>query len=578
MHLHGFDYVRDTPTPHNGLAGIGTLIGQARAQADAQGAACILLDNGDTFQGTPMGTYLAQRPVGPDHPAIASLNALGFNALGVGNHDLDFGLPYLQQIARHLDAPMVASNLIGDTLAPITQSAVITCDLPGHDSPLRVGILSILPKQTEVWNQHWLEGQAHINRAQNVLKEAVPALRAQGADLVILLAHLGITADAGPDPETAAHLAQGFHVDAIISGHTHRRFPGKDHFHSHDIDTAAGQLFGIPALMAGHNGSDLGVLDLDLTQNPNGRWQVSGHVSTLLPNVAQTPALPAILRATQSSHHALRAHLNDVLGSTDHHLHNFFALASPTLTCALMAGAKTALVQAHLRNTPDAGVPVLASVAAHTAGGRHGPDHFLSIPKGPVLRRHLASLDPYNNHIVALRITGADLHSWLEQSACVFAQLHPDGQMTALTDPAYPSFMFETVFGVTYTIDPTQKRGARIGALRWQGTPVAPDQRFILATNQFRVAGGGGFARLGTDCILHHFHQSTEHILHSALHSLDAPHWRDEKPWRFAARRPLSAHILTSPAAAGLLDEIAHLAPQTNGTTPDGFLRVTLTL
>lgn len=578
MRLHGFDYITDRSGPTSGLAGLATLVAQARQEATATGSACLLVDNGDTVQGTPMGHYLAGHPVTKDHAVAGSLNALGYDALGVGNHDLDFGLPYLDAIAQHLDAPLVASTLTDHTSAGLLRTALLSCAIPGTDHVLQVAVVSALPRLTEVWNQHVLDGRATVAQADRVLPPLVAQLRADGADLVVLLAHMGITASAGPDLETATDLAQAAKPDVIMAGHTHQRFPSVDHENTKRIDNAAATLCGVPALMAGHHGSDLGVLDLNLAQDADGRWRVAGHTAALRVNTPETPAAPEIMRATQAAHDATRRHLSAPLGQTDRCLHNYFSLAAPTPTSALYAHAKLRQVTAGLADCQDAALPILAASAAHTAGGREGSDHYTMIPRGAVLRRHLAGLNPYQNYTVALRITGAELRAWLEHAATVYAPLGDPDAPQLLADPATPAFLFETVFGVTYTIDPTKPVGQRVKGLAHAGTPVAQDQRFILATNQFRAAGGGGYGPFSADQVAARFPVEMEHVLRSTLNAPKRDAWLTDRPWRLSADHPYRADLLTSPQAADFMDEISHLDPQIIGTEPTGFLRLRLTL
>lgn len=583
MQLTGFDYIADRDTARHGLAGIGTLIAQARAEAMAQNRACVLFDNGDLFQGTPMGDHLAHLPVTGTHPTTASMNHLRYTALGVGNHDLDFGLPYLQQLATQLEAPVVTSNLQGDDLAPLRHATLIDCPVP-HPSGgtpttvLRIGVLSVLPRQTEIWNHHWLQNRARVGDAVDCLQKAVPELRAQGADLIVVLAHMGITADGETPSETALDLARIAGIDAMITGHTHRRFPGRDHRHGAGVDTAQGRLFQIPTVMPGHGGSDLGILDLTLKRDTAGAWRVIGHVNKLRENTADTPPLPAILKATDQAHETLRRRLACPMGRTSKHLHNYFSLMAPTSSSAFAAYAKARLVRQSIAGTPDADLPLLSSASGHTAGGHDGPDHYVSIPKGDVLRRHLAGLNPFNNQIWAIRITGSELRHWLEHAARVFADLAEGQARAALLGPKAAAFNFDTIYGVTYTIDPTQPVGMRIGHLSHNGAPVRLDQMFLLATNQFRVGGGGGFKVLPSDRVALRLPGNTNQMYADALADPHHTLWETDTPWRFDIPTPTDVELYTSPHAEAVLDEIAHLEPRTAGLTEAGFLKLHLTL
>lgn len=87
MQMTCFDYVNDRPNTGGSLAKLATLIKKARREADEAGAACLLLDNGDTFQGTPMADLLARDEIHGPHPMVQAMNALHYDAGGLGNHD-----------------------------------------------------------------------------------------------------------------------------------------------------------------------------------------------------------------------------------------------------------------------------------------------------------------------------------------------------------------------------------------------------------------------------------------------------------------------------------------------------------
>ena len=93
-HLLPFDYFTDRRVPGIGLARLGALI--ARARSDAPNV--LLVDNGDTLQGTPLADIAVSEivPSGRANPMITAMNAIGFDAATLGNHDFDFGLEYLE--------------------------------------------------------------------------------------------------------------------------------------------------------------------------------------------------------------------------------------------------------------------------------------------------------------------------------------------------------------------------------------------------------------------------------------------------------------------------------------------------
>lgn len=581
MQLLGHGYVADRAQDHRGLAGIATLVEDARAEAAAEGRATLLLDNGDLLQGTALGGWVASQQVTKSHPVANALNLMRYDAVGLGNHDLDYGLSYLKRMAQHLDMPMISSNLHQQDMSPLRPYALINCPLPGSQGEaLRVGILSVLPEQTSIWNRHVLQGSAQVSPAEACVQRAVPQLRALGADLVVVLAHMGIEEpnSSSGTRDCALPLAKIDGVDAIITGHTHRRFPGSDHHDNADVDTLGGTLAQCPASMPGYSASDLAVLDLTLSRGPGEGWKVIGHVSRLVPNNPQTLASPAILAACAPAHNATRAYLATPVATLEAPMHTYFSVAKPTPTAALVARAKAITIRRALVGRPEAALPIVATASAHTSGGREGSEHFLHIPAGPVLRRHVAGLDPYLNDIWALRVTGADLRGLLEHAARIYAPLTPGRSAQKLVDTQVPRFDFDTVFGLEYTIDPTRPRGQRITTLNHDGHPVQHDQPFVLATNQFRAAGGGGYAAAAKHQILPTAPVPLSYALVKALTASDDMKWRQADPWKLRCTTPTTAVLLTSPHARSLLSELAAHRPVPLGIDGQGFLHLQITL
>ncbi len=586
MHLLGHNYVTDQPTGTNGLAGIATLVKQARAEALASGSACVLLDNGDVIQGTIIGDMFASRPVTPAHPLVLCLNALRYDAIGLGNHDLDFGLPYLGQISRQLDMPMVSTNLDLQGDHAIKSTALIHCDQPKPDGTnrlVRVGILSLLPAKTAIWNRHVLEGHASLLPSLPCLQAAIADLKTRGAQVIILLAHLGIGGEGTDTDENALTYAQIPGIDAIVAGHTHRRFPEGDHTDLAQVDLVQvdpdrATIAQRPCVMPGSAASDLAVLDLTLSQDHNGRWSVLNHTGALRSNTTKTKPDADITALCAPAHIAARTYLSHPVGHTPVTLHNYFSLIMPTPIAALTARAKAQVVRNALAATDDANTPLLASVAAHTAGGRGGPDNYVCIARGSVLRRHIAGLSPFANQIWAVRMTGADLLAMLENTARIFQTLLPDQPDQQLISPSVPAFNFDTVFGVEYLIDPTKPPGVRISHLTHQGRPIAPDDPFILATNQFRAAGGGGMPALPCDTIALRSKTSISDALTHALSDPQDQLWPSDTPWSLACCGTTQAILKTSPQALDHLTDVAQLHPEYTGTAPDGFACLRLTL
>lgn len=523
MNILPYDYFADRPCDARGLARTATLIAAARAEV----ANCLLLDNGDFLQGNPLADHVARTCQGREtpNPMIASMNHLGYDAGTLGNHEFNYGLPVLERALRDAAFPLVSANVaraIGadplgdDTFVPpwVLLDRRLR-DAQGREFLFRIGVIGFVPPQISDWDRDHLDGRIVTRDIVQAARAHVPALRAAGADLVIALAHTGIGAPgaANRGEQDALELAGIAGIDVLLCGHSHLSFPSTQVPMTPGIDPDRGAIGGKPALMPGFWGSHLGVLDLDLVQDAGG-WRVADFRGQLRPistrgpdGVARatTPACPRITALAQAAHDETLAELRRPVGRTAAPIHSFFALVAPDAALTLVAQAQTAHVAQRLAGHPEAALPLLSAVAPFKCGGRGGPDFFIDIPAGPLLRSHVSDLYIYPNTISAVAVSGADLAEWLERAAGLFCQITPGQTDQPLIDPDFPSYNFDVIAGLSYQIDLTaparyapdgrlaNPQARRIRALCHQGRPVAPGARFVVATNNFRTAGAGHF-------------------------------------------------------------------------------------
>ena len=275
MHITPWDYYADRANAAAGLARTATLIAAARAEVGA----CLLLDNGDFLQGSPMGDVEAKR-LGPQvqHAMIAAMNALGYDAGGLGNHEFSKGLDFLLNALDQARFPIVCANIARSLGATPLQDRMLVppsvildrkvSDTQGNHQTLRIGIIGLLPPQTTQWDRQTLGDTLVTRDIVDAAAAHVPALRAAGADIVVALSHSGIGAPFPvpqmEDATTALAALPG--IDALIAGHTHQTFPSTTFPASASIDPVRGLLWGKPAVMPGFHGSHLGVIDLTLVR------------------------------------------------------------------------------------------------------------------------------------------------------------------------------------------------------------------------------------------------------------------------------------------------------------------------
>lgn len=609
-HVQAYDYYGDRPNDTMGLSRTASIIAEIRAEATNN----LTVDNGDYFQGNPMGDWIAYARgmnAGDTHPVIAAMNAVGYDAGTLGNHEFNYGVPFLDLVNATAGFPVVCANfarslgatpLEDDLHAPayvILERSL--SDGAGATHPIKVGIIGFLPPQIMQWDRAHLEGGFAVRGVVEAARAWVPRMKAEGADIIIALSHSGIsTAPFDEGMENAAlYLAGVEGIDALVLGHQHLVFPGPN-FSGEGIDSERGTLQGKPAVMAGFWGSHLGVIDLMLARDGDG-WRIETAESAARPisrrNEDRTisalvPDYAPVIEATAAAHASTLDYVRAEVGQSAVPLHSYFALVADDPSVQVVSAAQTWYVTDILRGTEHEGLPVLSAAAPFKAGGRGGAEYYTDVPAGPVAIKNVADLYLYPNTLMAVRITGAQVREWLERSAGMFNQVIPGQADQVLLNPSFPSYNYDVIDGVTYRIDLSQpsrydndgvlvNEGARrIIDLMFNGAPVRDDAEFIVATNNYRASGGGSFPGADGSTIVFRAPDTNRDIIVRYIVSLGTIAPAADGNWGFAPVAGATVLFETGPGAARYVDEVRARGVQIEaaGDGQNGFALYRITL
>ncbi|OYU26947.1 MAG: 2',3'-cyclic-nucleotide 2'-phosphodiesterase [Burkholderiales bacterium PBB2] len=524
MNLLNYDYYQDRETDDYGLAKTITLIQRARAEAPNH----LLFDNGDLLQGNPLGDLVARiQPLrkGDTHPAYKVLNLLGVDAANVGNHEFNYGLPFLRQALAGASFPYVSANVMergaqGQVRHAFTPFVLLKRqfkDEAGRMQTLKIGVIGFVPPQIMQWDRRHLQGRVEARDIVETARALVPRMRAQGADLVVALAHSGFekTEQGHLAENTVAELTRVPGIDALLFGHAHAEFPSAQFAGYPGVDLVQGRIHGVPAAMPGRWGDHLAVVDLEL-QRQGRRWAVRHSRAELRP-IMDRASRRALVKADPMVAHVIAREHADTLqalrASVAHSevaIHSYFSQVQPSLAVDLVARAQLAYLERAVQGTALEGLPLLSAAAPFKAGGRQGWNFYTDIPPGPLAAKHVADLYLYPNQIKVLKLTGAELREWLEMSAGQFRRIDPAGPAEQeLLDDDFRAYNFDMIAGLSYEIDLSQParytteglrtpaQGHRIVQLRYQGQAVDAQAEFLVVTNSYRANGGGNFPGLG---------------------------------------------------------------------------------
>lgn len=458
--LRGWDYYANAPDSVRGLSRAATIIDSLRRGASVSP---VVVDAGDFLQGNPL-TYVAARVDSEmPHPVIAAMNAIMYDAVVIGNHEFNYGLPTLDRAVRQADFAMLAANVYTpDGKQPFRPWAVST------RRGIKIAIVGATTPGAMLWDRDNLAGKLVIRDIVPEVRTAVRDARDAGAVVVIVVVHSGLnepssydTVSTGVGSENVAarlaHEVPG--IDLLVYGHSHKEM--------------ADTVIGTTLLMQPRNWATSVAVAHLLIERRDGRWRVVAKRSQVVAT-ARHRENPQVVAVTQEGHRAAVQYATTAIGTTPVAWRADSARVAPT-----------ALIDFILDVERRASGAQLASTAAFSLDA--------SLAAGPITVARLSALYPYDNTLRAVKLSGAQLRAYLEQSARYFRR-NADGSIDV--DPSIPGFNYDIVGGVDYTIDVSKPIGERITTLDFHGRPVAPTDTFTMALNNYRQTGGGGFAML----------------------------------------------------------------------------------
>lgn len=500
--VFNWDYFRNQPYSDRaghaiGLARAGSIINDIRAQRGADSV--VVVDNGDTLQGTPLDYYFAKvAPFtsGGTHPMAAAFNAIGYDATNIGNHEFNYGTDLLAAYEAQLDAPVLGANVVdAQTGEPVHTPYTLVKKHVRGSKPITVGILGLTTPGSMIWDKANLEGKVEINDMVEAAQQWVPRVRAAGADVVVVLSHAGIgqssydVAGLGAENPTDRIAAQVPGIDAIVMGHTHQDNPQR--FITNE--TTGKQVLVTQPRYWASSVSDM-TFDLALVK---GQWTVraAAAVAHYSKDAADDAA---VVDAVTPMHEATVSYVNQTVATSTQELSAATSRWQDTAILDYIQMVQTQTVAKGLAGTEYADLPVLSIAAPFS--------RTAVFPAGDVTVRDIAGLYIYDNTLQAVVMDAAQVKAYLEYSAKYFGQVPAGGTfdpetMTSVVHDGLQvwDYNYDIIAGMNYQIDLAQPVGSRIVNMTHDdGTPVTADEKFVVAVNNYRRSGGGNFPHIST--------------------------------------------------------------------------------
>ena len=486
--LFPWDFINDVPADGS-LARVYSYVKDLREKDDAE---VILLDAGDILQGQPLVYYYNFIDTGSIHIVPDVMNRMGYDAMVVGNHDIEAGPAVYGKIVDESEFPWLAANVVSVATGEPWFEPFTVLDIKG----VKIAVAGFTTSMVPEWlPEHLWEGMEFKEIRDEAERWMQLILEQESPDMVIGLFHegLGETVPGGAGEPAAyaggagmiASAVPGF--DIIITGHDHRRWNTWVEGPEGDMVLVAGP---------GSHGRHVAEVTVDLEFNSQkGRYDktISGNIISM---EGYEPCR-ALVSEFQVRIEEVRDYVSREIGRLDADISSRESLF----------GSSPFVDIVHRLQLDMTGADI--SFAAPLS-------YDATLEKGWLTVGDMFSLYRFENFLYSMELYGSEIKNYLEYSYgnwfntmsgeddLLLRYRGADDDSPIILDSggtyrlAGASFDFDSAAGLDYTVDVSEPAGSRITILSMSdGEPFMAGRKYLVAINSYRGSGGGGHLELG---------------------------------------------------------------------------------
>lgn len=480
--VHGtvlnYDYATGkAPAKAQGLAKVSTYVKNIRQNNKN----VMLIDNGDSIQGTPLVYYYNIVDTNLEYPLAKVVGAMKYDSWTLGNHEFNYGLNVLNRIIKDYKSEGVAvlgANIYKQDATNFVQPYIIK-SFYINGKEIKVAVIGLENKCVPNWEDKKHYEGLQFNDLVDEAKKWVKEVKGKGAEIVIVSAHSGqeTEADILPENQINAIATQVSGIDAIIAGHAHLKV--------NDLTKKNPEGKVVPILESTKSATGLAQLDMNI--DTNGKLcGISTKNVTIENSLVEDPEILNLIKPYQDT---TLKYVDTKVGTSTGEFTGKGQTTEPTAIMELINKVQKESSGAQL------------SIAAPLSEAAF-------IPKGDVTIKDMMSVYTFENFLYGVNMSGRQVKDWMEYSVRYYAQT-TDENTSIIKDSVLniADYNLDQLYGATYSIDLTQPActvdketgkvisGKRIKNLKVDGLEVKDSDKFTVAINNYRYNGGGGFMK-----------------------------------------------------------------------------------
>ncbi len=461
--IWGYSYEDDKESTNNGMARLYTYIQQVRAENPNT----ILIDAGDTIQGTIMTDDLYNKTPDKPHPVLAAMNVMGYDAMTLGNHEFNWGIDTMKKIVGQAKFPVLAANVVGKDGKPVTGHGWTMVEKDG----VKIAVIGVVTPDVPIWDGGKEGIENYTYEAANLaVKKAIAEINGK-ADIIVVSAHMGLYAEF--DEENGSDSARKIlednpQVDVLQVAHNHVV-----------VKEQEGNV-----VIGGVRNGGRDIARFDLTLDKDNKIVAATVDVVDMANTAPSTAIreiPLVAEAHQKTIDYIKGGTGDD-GKPGEPLGVTTAKFQPVNEIA-------GLPEGKLRDT--AVMDLINKIQLENSGADVSAAALFKdtsdLPEGNINYGNIFDIYKFDNTLYRVTVTGKELKAYMEWSAECYNQWVP-GDINISFDPEYPGYLYDMFAGVDYEINLSKPKGERIENVMFKGKPLTDEQTLTLAVNNYRYS------------------------------------------------------------------------------------------